>query len=1096
MARATPMVRQGQLAWSEAGVDHVMVVGTSDWYDWLASATTFALQSESGSFTARKERGQRGGWYWKAYRTRRGVSYRAYLGKTQDLSLDRLEQVARALAQHATVAERGHGKRSSSHLQTAQPGDRRGETPAVQQDIATGNGPRHRDTWSSPGGEVLFAPKLYIPPARAGLVFRPRLIALLGEKAKCPLVLVAAPAGYGKTTLLSQWIGHAQPHVAWLSLDAADTDPMRFWRHVFATLGRVAPYVGEYEASVLQGSQPPSPDRVATCLANAALMLREDITLVLDDYHFITNQDIHDALALLLDHLPPPLHLIIAARSDPPLPVARLIAHAQATRLDVNDLRFTAEEVSAYLAQFTDLGLSARDMVELETHTEGWITGLQLTTLSLRAHGDIPGVLRAFTAGTHPALVDYLVEEVLQRQPEDVQTFLLCTSLLDRLSGPLCEVILGHDHALGARPADGQEAGQALLERLERANLFLIPLDAERQWYRYHHLFAEVLSVRFRREQPTHALAVHRRAAAWYERTGLFAQAIQHALAAQDFSHAAAMIEHVAEPLMHRGEVTTVLGWLDTLPDDVVRSNARLCVLHAMLLRHTGRLHIAEARLQDAERALASMRPPIQTGVSQHLPVELPREARRVLGQINYIRGTIASNQREYLQARERYRQALDLLPAEGDDREDQVDCENTLALREEIALQLAYIADFEAGLEAGIAAFQQVKAMSLTAGRSQGVIAAQCGLAILLRNHGRLHEAAAEYRSAVRLALEQPGGPLPEVSQIHMGLGAVLYNWNDLDAASSHLSEALRLHERWGDMGVWARCQELLGRIKAAQGDLDGVREVLGRIEQMGRRVTLRPNLVARAAASCAALWLAVGDVDQARQWIREARVSVQDELSPVREYRHLILAYVLLAQGAVDDVLPFLDRLYDAAAARDEVDSMLRIRVAQALGHQAQHDIARATRFLLEALVLAEPGGYIRPILDSGPRVATLLAHAARVRRKVPQSVSRQGSVPAPTVSLPYVKRLMDAAEAQGDARRSAADRLTNTHFAVEPLANRELEILRLVASGMSNDEIARDLVLESSTVKWHLTNIYGKLNVRSRTQAAVQARALGLL
>src|SRR6266516_2195537 len=437
----------------------------------------------------------------------------------------------------------------------------------------------------------ILATKLYIPRLRPNVVPRPRLIERLNEGLHRKLTLIAAPAGFGKTTLVSAWVAGCDRQVAWLSLDAGENDPRLFLTYLVAALQTIAPTIGEGALGVLQSPQPPPSEAILTALLNEITTLPNHFVLVLNDYHVIDTKPIDMALTYLVEHLPPQIHLVIATREDPQLPLARLRARSHLTELRAADLRFAASEASAFLSQVMGLSLSAADIAALEDHTEGWIAGLQLAALSMQGHQDVPGFIRAF-AGDHRYIVDYLVEEVLQRQPEPVRSFLLQTSILDRLHGPLCAAVTG------------QEEGNARLEALERGNFFVVPLDDKRHWYRYHHLFAEVLSAHLMAEQPDQVSALHRRASEWYEQHGSAADAIRHALAARDFARAAGLVE-LAVPAMGRSrQETTVLGWLKALPDQLVRARPVLSVHYAGTLLVSGELEGVEARLRDAERWL------------------------------------------------------------------------------------------------------------------------------------------------------------------------------------------------------------------------------------------------------------------------------------------------------------------------------------------------------------------------------------------------------------------------------------------------------------------------------------------------------------
>ncbi len=563
MAKMTPIVQGDTLAYQQQGHDQVLVVDTPDWYAWLATASTFAFTSDISSFTVRKERAgnKRGGWYWKAYRTQHGKLSSIYLGKSEALTLERLNEAARTLAHVSGIAAASGTARA---------------------DMAS---PARSSVLNDP----LLATKLHIPRPPSQLVRRSHLIERLQQTVERQLTLVAAPAGFGKTTLLSTWLQEAPVSTAWVSLDSEDDDPTRFWSYTLTALDAVHLGLGAIGLPLLQSSQPPPLEIILTAIINSLATLSGDVVLVFDDYHVINAQSIHASVTFLLDHLPARLHLVIATRADPPLPLARLRTRGQLVEIRSTDLRFTREEATSFLNQTSGMEFSTEDITALETRTEGWIAGLQLAALSLQGRKDIANFMQAFT-GSHRFVVDYLTQEVLTRQPAEVQSFLLQTAILERLCGSLCEAVTG------------EPAGQAMLERLEEANLFLLPLDDERQWYRYHQLFAEMLRQRLQRMHPDRVAQLHQRASAWYAQHELIGEAIHHALAAADFAQAARLVEQAFNSLVRRGEIATLQRWVAALPDELVRSRVEVAVLQGWLLFVSGKHEAAEQHLQDIER--------------------------------------------------------------------------------------------------------------------------------------------------------------------------------------------------------------------------------------------------------------------------------------------------------------------------------------------------------------------------------------------------------------------------------------------------------------------------------------------------------------
>ncbi len=811
-------------------------------------------------------------------------------------------------------------------------------------------------------GMPLLATKLYAPRWRPGLVSRPRLVARLSQRATRRLTLVSAPAGFGKTTVLAEWLsGPAAGHrpVAWVSLDPSDNDPARFWAYVVAALRTVRGEIGENALSLLASPQPLPIEAVLTSLINELAASEDDVALVLDDYHAIETLPIHAAVAFLLDHLPPQVHLVIASRADPPLPLARLRGRGELTELRAADLRFTPDEATAFLTEAMGLALSAADVAALEGRTEGWIAGLQLAALSMQGHQDVPGFIRAF-AGNHRYVVDYLVDEVLRRQPEPVRDFLLQTAILDRLHGPLCDAVTG------------QTDGTARLEALEHGNLFVVPLDDSRRWYRYHHLFADVLRAHLLAEQPDRAPELHRRASAWYEQHGSAADAIRHALAAGDAAHAADLIELASLALHRNRQEATLLGWLRALPDEVLRYRPVLSNLYAGVLMLCGEIEGVEVRLQDAERWL-------ETTGGDELP-EDPVTGMVVVndGEFRHLPGMVGVHRAGYALARgdvaetvRHAQRALDLFAE--DDHHGRGAASALLGLASWASgdLEVAHRAYAD-----GMASLQKT-----------GFIADSIGGAIALADiriaQGRLREATRTYERTLRFATVHGTPVLRGTADMHVGLAEIHRERNDLDAARQHLLRSQELGEHTGFPQNPYRWRVAMARIREAEGDLDGALDLLDEAE---RRYTsdFYPN-VRPIVALKARVWLAQGDVHGALDWAREQGLDASDDLSYLREFAHITLARVLLAQAKRDradrplrEATELLRRLLEAADAGERAGSVLEILVVQALALAAQGDIPRALVPLARALTLAEPEGYVRLFVGEGETMHTLLRHA----------------------------------------------------------------------------------------------------------------------
>lgn len=931
-----------------------------------------------------------------------------------------------------------------------------------------------------PAAPLLLTTKLYLPAARPDLVHRPRLLVRLADGLTRPLTLISAPAGFGKTTLISEW--HASERgrnfpLAWLALDDDDNDPTRFLTYLIATLATLKPGFGEPLLALLKSPQPSPPKLIVTHLINEINGFPTSFGLVFDDYHVISNPSLHEALAFLLEHLPPRLHVIITTRADPPLPLARLRARRQLAEIRGDDLRFTSAEVAAFLNQIMGLNLSAADIAVLETRTEGWIAGLQMAALSMQGRDDIAGFINSFGGG-HRFILDYLVDDVLRQQPEAIQQFLLQTSLLNHLSGPLCDAILSRGaEAHGTTPF---ASSQEVLEYLEQANLFLVPLDNERHWYRYHHLFAEALRHRLQALQPRQVSILHQRASEWHEQQGLLAEAIYHALNVQDFARAAHLVEQVGQTLLIRGETVTLLKWLNVLPEAIVQTRPQLCLFHAWTLILNNQVAEAEQRLQAASEFEAD-------------PI--------VLAQVAAIRTLIALFQGDMRRANELTRQAQALLPADDP------------FLRGVTTLNLGLSYFMKGDVKAARQAFVEVADISQKSGNMMVTVTIQCQIAEAQIGQGQLHQALATYQQALSLATTPEGHELPGAGPAHIGLAAIMYEWNNLEAAAQHLIEGFRLNRQLGEIGAFD-AYLIQASLKQAQGDAAGALEA---IEQAGQIIQKFSRWAHRnLAAHRARLWLRQANGAAAARWATDTPnlfAGSQDNLGDTyifHEFEQLTLARVLIAQASAQDpaeagfpadssipddpaskALQLLEALHLEAVKLGRGRSVIEILLLQALAQQAKGDTSQAMSLLRQALTLAQAEGFVRLFVDEGTPVASLLERITARDREAGGWLKE------------YIHKLLAAFS---DLRFTIYD-LPSTEESivnpkskiqnlVEPLSERELEILQLIAAGQSNEEIAQTLVIALGTVKKHINNIYGKLDVHSRTQALAQAKALNLL
>jgi LuxR family maltose regulon positive regulatory protein len=891
--------------------------------------------------------------------------------------------------------------------------------------------------------------KLYVPQVRRGLVPRPRLAERLGGDRQPRLTVISGPAGFGKTTLLAAWAEAAAPAgrpVAWVSLEESEQQPASFWTYVVTALGNAVPGVGAGVLPLLLSPQPPMESVLAT-LVNELGALPDGVDLVLDDSHLADGPAIAGDVAFLLEHLPPNAHLVISTRADPALPVARLRARGELVEVRAADLRFTLPEVTAYLNDVVGHDLGAPEIATLEGRTEGWIAALQLAALSLQGRADASGFIAGF-AGDDRYVVDYLVEEVLARQPDSVRTFLLETSVLDRLTGPLCDAVTG-----------GSD-GRSVLESLERANLFVVPLDDSRQWYRYHHLFADVLRAHLLEERPQAVADLHRRAADWYGAAGEPVPAVRHALAAGDLERAADLIERSVIGLLRQRQEATVRSWVDDIPDDVVRRRPVLAIGFIGTLMSSGELASVPDRLAELEQVLAD--PPADLVVLDELELaRLPGAMETYRAALALVAGDPAATVRHADQAVAR--------AAPGDD------------LTVAAASALAGLASWSGGdLEAAHRGYSVAVAGLERAGNIADVLGCSITLGDLRITQGRLGDAQRTYEDALRLAAaHEVDGPLRGTADMVVGLSQIAFERGDLAATAAHLRRVDQLGEHLGLPQHPYRWRVARARLRAAEGDLAGAADLLAEAERVYVG-DFSPN-VRPLAAQRARVLLAQGRLAEALDWAREQHLAPDDEPAYVREYEHVTLARILLQQHAVDGSAASLRAAYDllerlrlAAEQGGRGGTLIELLALQALAHHAEHgrhDVPGALAPLEQALRLAEPEGHVRVFVGEGAPMAALLE--AVVRREP---------------SWRYPRRLLDAFHqpAPGPVDQGLVD----------PRSARELDVLRLLATDLDGPAIARELVVSLNTVRTHTKSIYAKLGVNSRRAAVARAGELRLL
>jgi LuxR family maltose regulon positive regulatory protein len=897
----------------------------------------------------------------------------------------------------------------------------------------------------------LLQTKLYIPPIRPKLVSRPRLIARLNEGFNRKLTLISAPAGFGKTTLVSEWVTGFDHPVAWLSLDDADTDPRRLLVYLVSALQTVEPNVGEGVLQRLQSPEPPAAEWVLSDLINDVAQVQREFTLVLDDYHLVDSRPVDAALKFLVDHMPPHMHLVVTAREDPQLPLARYRSRGQLAELREADLRFTPAEAAEFLNQVMGLHLSEQDIAALESRTEGWIVGLQLAALSMQGLPDTAGFIQSFT-GTHRFVLDYLLEEVLYRQPAAIQDFLLGTSILERLCGPLCDAVL---------PEAGP-SGQGTLEFLERANLFVVPLDHERRWYRYHHLFAGLLQERLTRTQPDRMTDLHRRASDWFARNDLPGEAVRHALAVQDWPRAADIIEKFSGEWPMRAGVPTTLGWLEAFPAQMRLDRPWLGLTYAWNL-------FMDNQLDRAEKFLSQLTP-LVASESHHL------------GEVYAIRVMIAAHRHDMPAGVALSEEALSLVSPEA------------ASPRSRILLSLGFAhselgGDLEAAKRAFREAYQLGEGVSppSSVGNAPLPLTALAYLAEIEWLQGHLREASRMFEEARQWAIRWDAQSSIALNLVQLGRAYLLYEWGDLDGVALALQESIRIGEAWRNTRLLVPSLGLSATVAQTLGQTEEARAAILRAERLTHDAPHSPLIQTTLAVHQLALSHAEKDWQVVERW-----QEYYDAVSPSLPGRMAVALAIALAQAWIalyhhrreDAALRRAPSLLEPALAQSQRDGLqlhvTRLRILESLVLHGQGAADAALASLKRALELAAPENYLRSFLDLGRPMEELL----------------RWSLEGGALSEPHLHAYGGRLLSQFGAGAAVQSSQPTGDGLVEPLTQRELEVLRLVAQGLSNREIGERLFLALSTVKGHNRIIFDKLQVQRRTEAVARARELGLL
>jgi LuxR family maltose regulon positive regulatory protein len=884
----------------------------------------------------------------------------------------------------------------------------------------------------------LITTKLFIPPTRPDFISRPRLIDQLNSGLLRKLTLLSAPAGFGKSSLLSSWAEQLRPatHIAWLSLDERDNDLSRFLTYLAAAFQAGNIEIGNGILAAIQSPELANMDAILAGLLNEIAELSGETALILEDYHLINSQQIDQALIFLLDYSPANMHLIISSRYDPSWPLARLRARGQLLEIRANDLRFTTDESATFFRKFTGLELSTQEVTALEERTEGWITGLQLTALSMKSRDDIQAFISSFT-GSNRYILDYLGEEVLSGQFKDVQNFLLQTSILERLTGPLCDAITG------------KSGGTDTLINLEHSNLFISPLDNERQWYRYHHLFADFLRSNLHQQYSMESIReLHDRASRWHYKERNLEEAMSHTMKAEDYELAAMMIDENLASLFSHSEIPILLGWIEQLPEDIVCDRPWINVHRANTLVLAGRPDEVDPLLENIEKRIE------------------PNHPRRseILGHAAAVRAYAANLAGDAERATEMVHIAKENLPDEH------------FAGRGMAAYTMADTYYAQDDLESAKQELQDMYRIGERSSQLMILILAICQLAVIKITQGQLHQAKELYDQAYKCLSDLGGLDSRLRCSYEFGIADLLREWNQLDSAYEHAMIGDEYRKRYG--GYLMVGELSLMRILQARGDVNGALDVLFEAERLMKVHRFQLAITVEFKAARVEQWLAAGDIASA---IRAA-----EECNGGSEPEQIALARLHLAQGHTTEVERILIPQKHLAESGGRTSRMLEIMILQSIALKQKGQPEEAIRTLSQVLSLSRPEGFQRVFLDHGLPIYDLLA---QISSQDPKAAKQETGISQFTQD--YARDLIDAFHREGKIPTEKGDQ-----GLIDPLTDRELEVLQLLAEGLSNKAIAERLVVAPSTIKQHLKNIYGKLDVHNRTQAVARVQELDLI
>jgi len=909
----------------------------------------------------------------------------------------------------------------------------------------------------------ILATKLYIPPPRSKIVLRPRLIERLNEGLSSgrKLTIISASAGFGKTTLVSEWVAGCGRPVAWLSLDEGDNDPVCFLIYLVAALQTIAANIGAGVLRTLQSPQPPPAESILVALLNEITTVPNNFVLVLDDYHVIDSKSVDEALTFLLKHLPPQMHMVIATREDPSLPLARLRARGQLTELRAADLRFTPAEAAEFLNQMMGLNLAVEDIAALEARTEGWIAGLQMAALSMRDHEDVAGFIKGFS-GTNRYILDYLLEEVMAGQPPEIQHFLLYTSILERLNAALCDALLANDEGVQGKGNDRSTVSESLsvgqsastLKYLERANLFLVPLDDERIWYRYHHLFADLLRTQLQSSLGAQGVAqLHVRAADWHAQNGSILEAIDHASMASDDERVERFVEQNYLELARGGEQSWIRFWTGKLSRELVYRRPWLCIYEAYSHSWFGELDEADRLLEEAEKRIRS-------------EISAP-DIRPMQGLLAYVKSRVTAMRGDIHQAIELCLKAREYTPA------------SNLVLQLDTRITLGYEYFLDGDYANASPILNETIRSGMTADAVINTVAASCLMARLYAVQGLLNKSDAIYQTAARFITEASGQHFGARALVEVGIADVLCERNDLAAALVHMKQGQALIPMWDKADDLALAYITLARIHLAQANRSEAMEIVDKANQLihSRGVFSEARIAVEIAQ--VKLWLAQGDFQAANRWAasQEKCSGSDNQFRFENELTHITQVRVLIAQNKPDEAIGLLSHLEETALSAGRMGRVMEILLLQALALRQTGDSEQALMVLTKCLALAEPEGYLRVFIEEGKPMQELLL--AYVHASFGENIT-------------YAQKLLAAFVLPGP---SVAYDVRSTNLA-EQLTAREIEVLQAMAEGFSNHEIAEKFILAEGTVKFYVHAVLEKLGVHNRAKAVIEAKRLKII